>query len=84
MVRAALDGRLAEVATTRHPDFGLAIPDVCPEVPEGVLDPKSTWSDKGAYDQTARELRKRFETNFKQFEPYVDDEVKAAGIYSAA
>ena len=84
MVRAALDGRLAEVSTVRHPDFGLAIPRSCPEVPEGVLDPKSTWADKQAYDQTARELTKRFEGNFKQFEPYVDDGVKAAGIYAAA
>ena len=84
MVRAALDGRLAEVATTTHPDFGLAIPEACPEVPEGVLDPKSTWSDKRAYDQIARELTKRFETNFKQFEPYVGDHVKAAGIFAAA
>ena len=84
MVRAALDGRLAEVATSRHPDFGLHIPAVCPDVPEGVLDPKSTWRDKRAYDQTARELTRRFETNFKQFESYVDAEVKAAGIYSAA
>ena len=84
MVRAALDGRLAEVATNRHPDFGLAIPEACPDVPDGVLDPKSTWADKQAYDQVAGELRKRFETNFKQFEPYVNAEVKAAGIYSAA
>ena len=53
-------------------------------MPEGVLDPKSTWSDKRAYDQIARELTKRFETNFKQFEPYVGAEVKAAGIHSAA
>ena len=84
MLRAALDGRLAEVATTRHPDFGLEIPAACPEVPEGVLDPKGTWADKQAYDQTARELTRRFEANFKQFEPYVDAGVKAAGIYSAA
>ncbi len=84
MVRAALDGRLAEVTTTRHPDFGLAIPEDCPDVPEGVLDPKSTWADKQAYDQVAGELRKRFETNFKQFEPYVNDAVKAASIRAAA
>ena len=84
MVRAALDGRLTEVATTRHPDFGLAIPQACPEVPDTVLDPKNTWADKSAYDQTARELTRRFEVNFKQFESYVGEEVKAAGIYSAA
>ena len=84
MVRAALDGRLTEIATRAHPDFGLAMPESCPEVPPEVLDPKNTWADKGAYDQTAHELTKRFEVNFKQFEPYVGDSVKAAGIYATA
>ncbi len=84
MIRAALDGRLAEVSTVRHPDFGLLIPESCPEVPQDVLDPKSTWGDKLAYDRTARDLTQRFEANFKQFESYVADDVKAAGIYAAA
>jgi len=84
MVRAALDGRLAEVGTTPHPDFGLNIPQSCPDVPPEVLNPKNTWADKGDYDKTARELTKRFESNFKQFESHVDDKVKAAGIYHAA
>ena len=84
MLRAALEGRLHGVDTVRHPDFGLAIPQSCPEVPAEVLDPKATWSDKGAYDQTARELTKRFEVNFRQFEPYVGEEIKAAGIYANA
>ena len=84
LVRAALDGRLAKVATETHPTFGLAIPETCPDVPAEVLDPKKTWADKQAYDQTARELSPRFETNFKQFEPYVSDAVKAAAIHAAA
>ncbi|MGF1608932.1 MAG: phosphoenolpyruvate carboxykinase [Kiloniellales bacterium] len=84
MVRAALDGRLAEVATQAHPDFGLLVPQACPDVPAEVLNPKNTWADKKAYDQTARELTKRFEVNFRQFETYVDDDVKAAGIRAAA
>ena len=84
MVRAALEGQLSGVGTVRHPDFGLSIPQSCPEVPAEVLDPKATWADKIAYDQTARELTKRFEVNFRQFEAYVGDEVKAAGIYAAA
>ncbi|MGH6946207.1 MAG: phosphoenolpyruvate carboxykinase (ATP) [Kiloniellales bacterium] len=84
MVRAALDGRLAQVATARHPHFGLAMPGACPDVPKDVLDPRSTWSDQRAYEQTARELTKRFESNFRRFEPYVDDTVKAAGINAAA
>ena len=84
MVNAALAGQLAEVSTVEHPDFGLLVPSACPDVPAEVLNPKSTWRDKGAYDRTAAELTKRFEVNFKQFEPYVGEEVKAAGIYAAA
>ncbi|MEO1190343.1 MAG: phosphoenolpyruvate carboxykinase [Pseudomonadota bacterium] len=83
MVRAALSGRLSDVATLEHPQFGLRIPEACPEVPEGVLNPRTTWQDKQAYDATARDLTHRFEKNFKQFEAYVGDEVKAAGIYAA-
>jgi phosphoenolpyruvate carboxykinase (ATP) len=83
LVRAALDGRLAKVTTSKHPNFGLLIPESCPGVPDRVLNPKNTWSDKQAYDQTVHELTKRFEKNFKQFEPYVDDKVKAASIHAA-
>ncbi|MDJ0949747.1 MAG: phosphoenolpyruvate carboxykinase [Alphaproteobacteria bacterium] len=84
MVRAALDGRLAEVATTPHPAFGLLMPDACPDVPAEVLNPKNTWADKTAYDTAARDLTRRFEDNFKQFEAYVDEGVLAAGIHAAA
>ena len=84
MVRAAVDGSLSQVGTVRHPDFGLAIPEACPEVPEEVLNPKNTWSDKRAYDETAAELTKRFEKNFKQFEAYVGEDIKAAAIHAGA
>jgi phosphoenolpyruvate carboxykinase (ATP) len=84
MVRAALDGRLAQVSTVKLDEFGLMIPESCPEVPSEVLNPKATWRDKRAYDQTAREVAKRFENNFKQFESYVDEKVRAAGIHAAA
>ena len=84
MVRAALDGKLAEVAETPDPNFGLLVPSACPDVPADVLQPRTTWQDKSAYDSAAGELRGRFEDNFKQFEEYVDDSVKKAGIYKAA
>lgn len=84
MVNAALDGRLATVGTITHPDFGLLIPESCPDVPKEVLDPKSTWADKTAYDRTAQDLTRRFADNFKQFDAYVDNDVKAAGIHAAA
>ena len=84
MLDAALDGKLESVATAPHPFFGLHVPEACPDVPTEVLDPKTTWSDKEAYDRTARALTQRFESNFKQFEPYVGTEVKAAAIHAAA
>jgi phosphoenolpyruvate carboxykinase (ATP) len=84
MVRAALDGRLAEVATARDPMFGLNVPSACPDVPADVLQPRGAWADKAAYDTTAREVTRRFESNFKQFEGMVSDQVKAAGIHAAA
>jgi phosphoenolpyruvate carboxykinase (ATP) len=84
MVRAALDGRLAEVSTSADPNFGVLVPENCPEVPDDVLDPRATWKDKKAYDTTAGDLRGQFESNFKQFEQYVNEDVKKAGIYKAA
>jgi len=84
MVRAALDGRLAQVSTVKLDEFGLMIPESCPEVPSEVLNPKTTWRDKRAYDQKAREVAELFESNFKQYESYVDDKVKAAAIHAAA
>jgi phosphoenolpyruvate carboxykinase (ATP) len=84
MVNAALDGRLAQVPTRPDRNFGLQVPETCPEVPGEVLDPRSTWSDKAAYDAAAHELTRRFEGNFKQFEGCVDDTVRAACIRAAA
>ena len=84
LLRAALDGRLADAPVRKEPNFGLLVPEGCPEVPVEVLDPRRTWSDKRAYDETARELTRRFEANFAEFEPYVGDEVKEIAIRTAA
>ena len=83
LLRGALDGSLKEVATAKDPFFGLLVPQSCPGVPTEVLNARSTWSDKAAYDKTARDLTQRFEGNFKQYEPYVGNEVKAAAIRAA-
>ncbi|HYC01962.1 MAG TPA: phosphoenolpyruvate carboxykinase [Azospirillaceae bacterium] len=84
LVRAALDGRLATGTFTQDPNFGLLVPEGCEGVPAEVLQPKNTWTDKRAYDETAREVAKRFEANFTQFADHVDANVKAAGIRTAA
>jgi phosphoenolpyruvate carboxykinase (ATP) len=83
LLRAALDGRLAEAPVKRDPNFGLLVPESCPEVPSDVLDPRGTWSDKRAYDDTARGLTHRFAENFREFAPFVSDEVKEAAVHPA-
>jgi phosphoenolpyruvate carboxykinase (ATP) len=83
MVRAALDGRLASAPTSPDPVFGLHIPQTCPDVPDEVLNPRNTWSDKAAYDATAKELAARFAENFRQYEGHVDAKVMAAAIRPA-
>src|SRR5579863_8980053 len=84
LLRAALDGRLAAAPVRRDRNFGLYVPQSCPEVPSEVLDPRGTWSDKQAYDATARELTRRFEENFSEYEPFVANEVKKVAIRAAA
>jgi phosphoenolpyruvate carboxykinase (ATP) len=83
LLRAALDGRLATAPVRQDANFGMLVPEVCPDVPSDVLDPRGTWSDKKAYDETARELTRRFAANFAEFEPFVGNEVKEAAIRPA-
>jgi phosphoenolpyruvate carboxykinase (ATP) len=84
LLRAALDGSLAKGRFRTEPYFGLSIPEHVPGVPDEVLDPRQSWSDKAAYDRMARELVSSFEKNFRGFEAGVGDEVRAAAIRVAA
>jgi phosphoenolpyruvate carboxykinase (ATP) len=79
MVRAILDGRLADVAVEPDPNFRVLVPTECPDVPREVLKPRNTWRDGRAYDAKARELAVQFEQNFRQFESHVPREVREAG-----
>ena len=79
MVKAALDGSLARVATETDPIFNLRIPTECRGVPEEVLNPRNTWDDKDAYDAQARDLASRFKQNFQVYAGDMAEAVVAAG-----
>ena len=79
MIRAALDGSLVKVETKVDPFFGVAVPVSCAGVPDEVLDPRSTWEDKAAYDAQAAKLAGMFAENFKTFADQVTPEILAAG-----
>lgn len=79
MVTAILEGQLARVPTAADPIFGLHIPTVCPGVPDNLLNPRTTWVDKEAYDAQAQKLAQLFVKNFAQFADRVSGEVREAG-----
>ena len=79
MVRAALDGALADVPTVTDPVFGVKVPVSVPGVPAGVLTPRATWMDGAAYDAQARTLAGMFAENFQRFTDRVSPEIAAAG-----
>jgi phosphoenolpyruvate carboxykinase (ATP) len=79
MVRAILNGSLANVSFTPDPIFGLPAVGNCPDVPSKLLNPRTTWSDPSAYDSRAKHLAGLFAANFKQHAAGVSEAVRAAG-----
>lgn len=80
LLTAALDGSLAATKFRRDPNFGFDVPVMVAGVDTGLLDPRSTWGDKAAYDAAAQKLVAMFADNFGQYLPFIDDDVKAAAI----
>ncbi len=79
MVDSALAGELDNVKTVKDPIFGVEIPQQVPGVPDEVLNPRNTWSDKSAYDKQAADLARRFVENFKKYEEGTSQAIKNAG-----
>jgi phosphoenolpyruvate carboxykinase (ATP) len=79
MVASVLSGDLAKCDVEADPVFGLCVPTSIQGVPNDVLRPRDTWSDKAAYDVQAHKLAGMFRENFKKFEQFVDGAVAAAG-----
>ncbi|MBE0413387.1 phosphoenolpyruvate carboxykinase [Yoonia sp.] len=80
LLAAALDGTLIEGTVRKDPNFGFEVPLDVEGVNNGLLDPRSTWSDPAAYDAQAQKLISMFSDNFEKYVPFIDDDVKAAAI----
>ncbi len=78
LLAAALDGSLAEAEFRTDPNFGFAVPVSVAGVDSAILDPRSTWADKDAYDRQAKRLVGMFVDNFAKFEAHVDAAVASA------
>jgi phosphoenolpyruvate carboxykinase (ATP) len=78
MITAALTGQLDAVTFEKLPVFDLSMPSSCPDVPSEILNPRETWSDKNAYDATAKSLAEKFVKNFEKFAAETDASILAA------
>jgi phosphoenolpyruvate carboxykinase (ATP) len=83
MVRAALNGELADVPTEIDPIFRVAVPTSVPGVPSEILHPRGTWADLTAYDEAAQRIAHMFHENFAQFADGVSEAVRSAGPIEA-
>jgi phosphoenolpyruvate carboxykinase (ATP) len=83
LLNAALDGALTNAAFRTDPNFGFAVPVAVDGVDNAILDPRSTWADKAAYDATAKKLVGQFVDNFAQFADHVDDAVRQSAPVAA-
>jgi phosphoenolpyruvate carboxykinase (ATP) len=79
LLNAALTGKLNDVPYKKDPIFGFEVPKHCPDVPDEVLSPSSSWHDKKEYDRRYRDLAMRFKQNFGKFEDGTPEEVLEAG-----
>jgi phosphoenolpyruvate carboxykinase (ATP) len=78
MINEALEGHLETVDFEKDPVFGLQMPKSCPQVPDELLNPRNTWTDKNAYDKQANHLAGLFNKNFENFAEGASEEIKAA------
>jgi phosphoenolpyruvate carboxykinase (ATP) len=80
--RAILDaihtGELRNAKIDRDPIFGLDAVAECPNVPTELLIPRSTWTDKSAYEHSAKKLADLFTKNFEAYQGSASTEVRRA------
>ncbi|MDB5025575.1 MAG: pckA [Mucilaginibacter sp.] len=79
MITAAINGEIDHAHYQEHPVFNLQMPVSCPNVPDNILNPRSTWADKDSYDEKANNLALAFIKNFEQYATQSNLEIINAG-----
>jgi len=78
LLDAALEGKLDKVKFRKDKLFGFEVPLTCPDVPEDVLEPSTSWGSKDEYWKRYDALAARYIENFKLFADGCPPEVLAA------
>ena len=76
MISAVINNTLSDDHYTTHKTFGLSMVTHCPEVPEEILNPINTWSNKTNYIKTAEKLAKLFRNNFQKIKKTMNFDAK--------
>jgi len=72
-INAILDGSINDVEFDQTRWFRLSIPKSLPGVDSQLLNPRNSWTDKEAFDNTANKLAGMFIENFKKYLTNNDD-----------
>jgi phosphoenolpyruvate carboxykinase (ATP) len=78
IIDAIHSGALAKTQRETDPVFGFEVVTEVPGVPSDILRPRDSWTDKAAYEATAKKLAGLFVKNFETYLDGVSTEVKAA------
>ncbi len=78
LITAALDGSLANEKFETLSVFNLQMPIHCPNVPQEILNPKNTWTDKNSFHETLNKLATQFVKNFEQYANGTSSEILLA------
>jgi len=77
IVNAIHDGSLKRASFSTDRTFGLSFPTKCWGVPDGLLNPASSWKDQAAFERTSQELAGLFRKNFVKYSDQCSDDVRA-------
>lgn len=79
IIDAIIDGSIEKAETKHIPVLNLNAPVKLPNVSEGILDPRDTYSDKSEWERKAKDLSAKY---IKNFEQYTDTEAGKALVAS--
>ncbi|KFE98700.1 phosphoenolpyruvate carboxykinase [Chryseobacterium formosense] len=67
IIDAIIDGSIENAEKTTLPIMNLEIPKTLPNVSEGILDPRETYSDVAEWEEKAKDLAAKYIKNFEQY-----------------
>jgi phosphoenolpyruvate carboxykinase (ATP) len=67
IIDSIIDGSIENAPKTRIPIMNLEVPTSLPNVSEGILDPRDTYSNVEEWEEKAKDLAAKYIKNFEQY-----------------